>query len=103
MAFDLYLDNSTGPARHAWIAPHEEALLSTDAQRYPQLSRLAREFYAQPVVSPEQSQALVQEIIGRMLEEPEGADSPLAEVALRLLALFDQAHRQGRTIRCLGD
>lgn len=103
MAFDLCLDNGRDPEQRAWIAPHEEAILSSDAQRYPQLCRLAREFYAQPSISPGQSQALVQEIIGRMLEEPQGADSPLAEVALRLLVLFDQAYRQRSTIRCVGD
>ncbi|WP_369040517.1 hypothetical protein [Stenotrophomonas maltophilia] len=103
MAFDLHLDDGPGPDRHAWIAPDEQALLSADARRYPQLCRLMQDVHGRPEISPEQSQALVQEIIGRLLEEPLGADSPLATAGLRLLLLFDQARRQGATIHCCGD
>jgi len=70
MAFDLYLDDAGPRMRHAWIDAHEEAILSPDGSRYPQLSRLRQEFYGAPRVSPGQAAALVQEVIGPLLEEP---------------------------------
>ena len=103
MAFDLYLDDAGPRMRHAWIDTHEEAILISDDSRYPQLSRLLREFYGAPRISPEQAAALVQEVIGRLLEEPDGAEGPLAEVGLRLILLFDQAQRRDLHIQCDGD
>ena len=55
MAFDLYLDDAGPRMRHAWIDTHEEAILSPDTSRYPQLSRLQQEFYGAPRVSPRSS------------------------------------------------
>jgi hypothetical protein len=103
MAFDLYLDDAGPRMRHAWIDTHEEAILSPDGSRYPQLARLVNEFYGAPRISPGQAAALVQEVIGRLLEEPDGAEGPLAEVGLRLILLFDQAQRHGLHIQCEGD
>lgn len=103
MAFDLYLDDAGPRMRHAWIDAHEEAILSPDGSRYPQLSRLRQEFYGAPRVSPGQAAALVQEVIDRLLEEPTGAEGPLAEVGLRLILLSDQAQRHGLHIQCEGD
>lgn len=103
MAFDLYLDDAGPRMRHAWIDTNEEAILSPDSSRYPQLARLLIEFYGAPRISPGQAAALVQEVIGRLLDEPHGAEGPLAEVGLRLILLFDQAQRHGLHIQCEGD
>lgn len=103
MAFDLYLDDAGPRMRHAWIGTHEEAILSPDNRRYPQLSRLLREFYGAPRISPGQAAALMQEVIDRLLEHPDAAEGPLAEVGLRLILLFDQAQRHGLHIQCEGD
>ncbi len=103
MAFDLYLDDAGPRMRHAWIDTNEEAILSPDSRRYPQLARLLSEFYGAPRISPGQAAALVQEVIGRLLDEPDGAEGPLAEVGLRLILLFDQAQRHGLHIQCEGD
>lgn len=103
MAFDLYLDDAGPRVRQAWIDANEEAILSSDGSRYPQLSRLLQAFYGAPRISPGQAAALVQEVIGRLLDEPDGAEGPLAEVGLRLILLFDQAHRHGLHIQCEGD
>jgi hypothetical protein len=103
MAFDLYLDDAGPRMRHAWIDTNEEAILSPDSRRYPQLARLLSEFYGAPRISPGQAAALVQEVIGRLLDEPNGTEGPLAEVGLRLILLFDQAQRHGLHIQCEGD
>ncbi|MNK12447.1 hypothetical protein D3C87_305100 [compost metagenome] len=103
MAFDLYLDDAGPRMRQAWIDANEAAILSSDGSRYPQLSRLLQAFYGAPRISPGQAAALVQEVIGRLLDEPDGAEGPLAEVGLRLILLFDQAHRHGLHIQCEGD
>lgn len=103
MAFDLYLDDAGPRMRHAWIDTNEEAILSPDSRRYPQLARLLSEFYGAPRISPGQAAALVQEVIGRLLDEPDGAEGPLAEVGLRLILLFDHAQRHGLHIQCEGD
>ncbi|PTT63921.1 hypothetical protein [Stenotrophomonas sp. HMWF003] len=103
MAFDLYLDDAGPRMRHAWIDTNEEAILSPDSRRYPQLARLLSEFYGAPRISPGQAAALMQEVIGRLLDEPDGAEGPLAEVGLRLILLFDQAQRHGLHIQCEGD
>lgn len=101
MAFDMYAGE-----RHEAIQHHEGYLFefATEAiEAFPQLNAIRARFYSDFTLEPEQSSALVHEIL--MLHEHHASQGGKAfsATALRLAQFFSYAWRNGAPIRCCGD
>jgi hypothetical protein len=100
MAFDMYLGE-----RREKIDYHEEFIfeLIEDEMMYPELSLIWRDFYGKPIISPEQSNRLIHELI--MLHEKSNLSQNkiFTQLILRLLQFFSAAYMSDREIRCAGD
>lgn len=101
MAFDLYFGE-----QHEAIHHHEEYifLLAEEAPgAFPLLESLWSRFYSEFNLTPEQSAALVHELLA--LHEGNGAQAGKAMPALvlRLAQFFSAAWRAKASVRCAGD
>jgi hypothetical protein len=100
MAFDMYLGERSEKIDH-----HEAFIfkLIEDQSAYPELSRIWKQFYGNPVISPEQSNRLVHELI--MLLEKSGLSENkiFTNLMFRLLRFFSAAYVSDQEIQCTGD
>jgi len=101
VALDLYAGDV-----HESIHSHEEflfTLASEQSTRYPVLLGVWDSFYKSPQLHPDQSGALVHELIELLSSNGGLGNKPLALVVSRLLPFFSAAHRQGETVTCRSD
>ena len=100
MAFDMYM----GKTRDC-IGHHEEFLLELARRtpdRYPGLSTLFDNLYADPVLQPDAANIITHELI-ELLPEAVQVHKSAERIILRLLPFFSSAYRQGIEIRCSSD
>jgi hypothetical protein len=100
MAFDMYLGE-----RSEKIDYHEVFIfeLIENQAVYPELSRIWKDFYGNPVISPERSNRLVHELI-MLLEKSNLSDNKIfTSLMFRLLQFFSAAYVSNQEIQCTGD
>lgn len=100
MAFDMYLGE-----KYEKIDHHEEFIfgLIEDDLMYPELSRIWIGFYTNLVISPQQSNRLIHELLMLLETANLSENRTFTKLLLRLLPFFSGAYVNGQDIRCAGD
>lgn len=101
MPLDLYAND-----QHAAIGLQDGFLFDlaqADAPRFPALAALWDAFYDDPVIPPEQANALLHELIALLDSHGGTANKALTHTIVRLLPFFSMASQGGHTIRAESD
>jgi hypothetical protein len=100
MAFDMYLGE-----KYEKIDHHEEFIfgLIEDDSMYPELSRIWIGFYTNLVISPQQSNRLIHELLMLLEKANLSENKTFTKLLLRLLPFFSAAYVNDQDIRCAGD